>query len=175
MSRVADELHWFGVYVTEQARGNLSRAGRKDTSTLFNEMTFKVDETKRNTTLTFSFGNADDYWQFVDKGVKGKSKSAKAPNSPFKFGSGTGKSGGLTNAIDSWVKRKRFQFRNRDNGRFMSYSQTAFLITRSIYQTGLETTNFWTKPFEKAFRKLPQDIYEAYALEVEEQLKVRLE
>jgi hypothetical protein len=35
----------------------------------------------------------DDYGQFVDQGVKGKVHQ-QSPNSPFKFGSGTGKKGG---------------------------------------------------------------------------------
>ena len=103
---------------------------------------------------------------FQDKGVKGKTSSTKAPNSPFKFGSGTGKKGGLTNGIQKWVKQKRFQFRD-EQGRFMSYNSTAFLITRSIYNKGLKPSMFFTKPFEKAFDRLPDELVEAYGLDIE--------
>ena len=113
----------------------------------------------------------EDYGLFQDKGVKGKTSSNKAPNSPFKFGSGRGKKGGLTEGIDKWVRRKRFQFRDRKSGRFMSYESTAFLITRSIYNKGVKPSLFFTKPFQKAFKNLDKDIIEAYKLDVEELLK----
>ena len=113
----------------------------------------------------------EDYGVFQDKGVRGKSSSAKAPNSPFKFGSGTGKKGGLSEGINKWVKRKRFQFRDKKSGRFLSYDSTAFLISRSIYQKGIAPSLFFTKPFEKAFKGLNKDLVEAYKLDVEALMK----
>ena len=171
---VVNELEKFGKYLVQQSKSNLSKKKKKDTSNLYNGVKFEVTKEKDTTTLTFDFGTANDYWQFVDKGVKGVSSSAKAPNSPFKFGTGTGKSGGLTKGINGWVARKRIQFQDRKTKQFLSYKATAFLIIRSIWNKGLETTNFFTKPFEQAFKRVPDDIYAAYALEVEEQLKVRL-
>ena len=173
MSVVA-ELEKFGKYVVQQSKSNLSKKKHRDTSNLYNGIKYEVTKEKDSTTLSFDFGSANDYWQFVDKGVKGKTSSFKAPNSPFKFGTGTGKSGGLTKGINGWVARKRFQFQDKKTKQFLSYKATAFLIIRSIWNKGLETTNFFTKPFEQAFQRVPDAIYEAYALEVEEQLKVRL-
>lgn len=171
---VVDELNKFGKYVVQQSKSNLSKKKKKDTSALYSGIKFKIEKTNNTTTLSFDFGNANDYWEFVDKGVKGVSSSAKAPNSPFKFGTGTGKSGGLTKGINGWVARKRIQFKDRRSGKFLSYKSTAFLIMRSIWNKGLETTNFFTKPFEAAFQRVPDDIYAAYALDVEAQLKVKL-
>lgn len=171
---VSSELEKFGKYVVQQSKSNLSKKKHRDTSNLYNGIKFEVTKQKDSTTLSFDFGTANNYWQFVDKGVKGVSSSAKAPNSPFKFGTGTGKGGGLTKGINGWVARKRIQFQDRKTKQFLSYKATAFLIIRSIWHKGLETTNFFTKPFEQAFKRVPDDIYAAYALEVEEQLKVRL-
>lgn len=171
---VVDELNKFGKYVVQQSKSNLSKKKKKDTSKLYNGVKYEVEEGKRTTTLRFDFGSANDYWEFVDKGVKGISSSTKAPNSPFKFGTGTGKKGGLTNGINGWVSRKRIQFKDRRTGQFLSYKSTAFLIMRSIWHKGIETTNFFTKPFEAAFKRLPDDIYAAYGLEVEEQIKIAL-
>jgi hypothetical protein len=56
----------------------------------------------------------------------------------------------------------------------MSYESTSFLIIRSIYNKGLETTNFFTKPFEQAFQRLPDEIYAAFALELDKKLNVIL-
>lgn len=147
---------------------------KKDTSKLYNGINYKVTPTKDGAVLAFDFKDANDYWEFVDKGVKGVSSSSKAPNSPFKFGTGTGKKGGLTSGINGWVSRKRIQFKDRRSGQFLSYKSTAFLIMRSIWNKGLETTNFFTKPFEAAFQRLPDDIYAAYSLEVDEQIKIAL-
>lgn len=171
---VVEELDKFGKYVKQQAKSNLTKRRKRDTGGLYDGVNYHVQELRSGARLTFSFGSAEDYWQFVDKGVKGKTSSAKAPNSPFKFGSGTGRSGGLTSGIKAWVKRKRFQFSNKKTGRFMSYESTSFLIIRSIWNKGLATTNFFTKPFEQAFKRLPDDIYAAYSLKVDEQLKILL-
>lgn len=171
---VATELDKFGKYVKQQAKSNLSKRKKKDTSALYDGISYNVTSTDKETKITFSFGSAEDYWEFVDKGVKGVSSSLKAPTSPFKFGSGSGQSGGLTNGINGWVQRKRIQFKDRKTGKFLSYKSTAFLIVRSIWNKGLTTTNFFTKPFEDAFLRLPDEVYAAYALEVEQQIKVTL-
>ena len=115
-----------------------------------------------------------DYGQFQDLGVRGKSSSSRAPRSPFKFGTGSGVKGGLTNGIDNWVKRKRIQFKNRKLGKFMSYENTAFLIRNSIYNKGLKPTMFFSKPFEDGFLRLPDDVIQAYGLDVENFLKFTL-
>jgi hypothetical protein len=113
----------------------------------------------------------EDYGAYVDQGVQGKSSSSKAPNSPFKFGSGSGRKGGLTQGISKWVQQKQIQFRDRKSGKFLSYQSTAFLITRSVYNKGIKPSLFFTRPFEKAFERLPDELVEAYGLDVEQFLK----
>jgi hypothetical protein len=56
----------------------------------------------------------------------------------------------------------------------MTYKQTAFLIRNSIWNKGLKTTDFFSRPFELAFKKLPDELIEAYSLEVENLLKYTL-
>jgi hypothetical protein len=170
---VEDELNKFGKYVVQQAKSNLTKGKKKDKGDLYNGVTYNVQVNKKSTVLSFDFGKGNDYWEFVDKGVKGVSSSQKAPNSPFKFGTGTGKKGGLTSGIKGWVKRKRFQFQDKETKRFLSYESTAFLVMRSIWHKGIATTNFFTKPFEQAFNRVQEDVYAAYALQVEQDLKVR--
>jgi len=168
---VKNALDDFGKYIVQQSRTNLTKKGKKDTSSLYKSIDYDLKVSKNSFELTFLM---EDYGKFVDKGVKGVSSSAKAPTSPFKFGSGTGRSGGLTNGIKGWTKRKRIQFKDRNSGKFLSYESTAFLIIRSIYQKGLETTNFFERPFELAFKRLPDNVVEAYGLEVDSLLKTSL-
>ena len=171
MNQTNEYLDRFGKFIVQQSRTNLSKKKKKDTSALYNSISYELKVSKNSFQLSFKM---EDYGIFVDKGVKGVSSSSKAPNSPFKFGSGSGRAGGLTRGIDGWVKRKRIQFKERGTGRFMSYEQTSYLIRNSIWNKGLETTNFFERPFELAFQKLPDELIEQYGLEFEDLLNFTL-
>ena len=168
LSNVEKELKNFAKYVVTKSRMNLRSSDKNSSGDLSRSLDSDVKVSKNSFQLAFMM---EDYGVFQDKGVKGKSSSAKAPNSPFKFGTGTGRKGGLSEGINKWVKRKRFQFRDKKSGRFLSYDSTAFLISRSIYQKGIAPSLFFTKPFEKAFKNLNKDLVEAYKLDVEQLMK----
>jgi hypothetical protein len=158
----------FRDYVIQQSRSNLSKGRKNVSKELYNSL--KGEIVQENNYAIVGFRMAE-YGQYQDQGVKGKFKSAKAPNSPFKFGSGTGAKGGLTNGILKWVQQKGIQFKDKKSGRFLSYQNTSFLIARSIYHKGIKPSLFFTKPFEKAFERLPDELVIAYGLDVEEFLK----
>ena len=162
-----EELNKFAKYVIQQSRSNLSKSDKNVSKELYNSLGYNVEVTTKGAELGFSM---EQYGEFQDKGVRGKTSSAKAPNSPFRFGSGTGKKGGLTNSIDKWVRRKGIQFKDRKSGRFLSYKSTAFLISRSIYQKGIKPSLFFTKPFVAAFKRLPDELIEAYSIGLEKDL-----
>ena len=163
LEETREALNKFAKYVIQQSRSNLTKSDKNVSKELYNSLGYDLNVSKNSFSLSLLM---EDYGIFQDKGVKGKTSSAKAPNSPFRFGSGTGKKGGLTNGIDKWVRRRRFQFRDK-KGKFMSYQSTAFLITRSIYNKGIKPSMFFTKPFEKAFKGLNEELVKAYALDVE--------
>ena len=160
---VQEAIDKFRKYVVQQSRSNLTKQKKNASKSLYNSIKGISKVNPNSISLYFEM---EEHGIYQDKGVKGKTSSTKAPNSPFKFGSGTGKKGGLTNGIQKWVKQKRFQFRD-EQGRFMSYNSTAFLITRSIYNKGLKPSMFFTKPFEKAFDRLPDELVEAYGIDIE--------
>ena len=56
----------------------------------------------------------------------------------------------------------------------MSYKSMSFLIQRSIFEKGIKPSLFFTKPFEQGFKKLPDELIEAYGLDVEELLEYTL-
>lgn len=159
---VQETIDKFRKYVIQQSRSNLSKQGKNFSKSLYNSLNGVSKVNPNSISLYFEM---EEHGLYQDKGVKGKISSSKAPSSHYKFGSGTGKKGGLTQGIQKWVKGKRFQFRNKQ-GKFLSYESTAFLITRSIYNKGLKPSLFFTKPFEKAFKDLPQELVEAYGIDV---------
>jgi hypothetical protein len=162
-------LQKFGKYVIQQSRSILTRTDSNASKRLYNSLSFEAKALPNSFEFDFKM---EDYWKFQDQGVQGSESSAKAPNSPYRFGSGTGKPGGLREGIDSWLRNyRRFQFRDKVTGRFLSYEQTAFLISRSIYQKGIKPKRFFMTPFERAFERLPDEVVEAYGLDLEGFLK----
>ena len=165
MLNVQEELDKFKKYVIQQSKSNLTKGGKNVSKSLYNSIKGEAKAMPNSFYLNFEM---EPYGQFLDKGVKGKNSSSKAPNSPYKFGSGTGKKGGLTQGIDRWVRARRFQFRDKETGKFLSYESTAFMITRSIYSKGTKPTLFFTKPFNKYFEKLPEELITRYGLDASE-------
>lgn len=165
-----EELNKFAKYVIQQSRSNLTKGKKNTSKELYNSLGYDIESSKDSTSMAFKMA---DYGKFQDLGVKGKDSSAKAPNSPYKFGTGSGKKGGLTKGIDKWVRRRGIQFRDK-KGRFLSYEQTGYIITRSVYKTGMKASMFFTKPFERAFKRLPDDLVKAYSIGIEKQIQVNI-
>lgn len=166
-----DALDAFRRYVVQQSRANLTRQGKNVSKELWNSIGGDVSVHPNSFELSFRM---EKYGQFQDRGVKGAVSSRKAPNSPFKFGSGSGTKGGLSKGIRGWVRARAFQFRDRKSGKFMSYEQTSILIIRSIFRNGMKPSNFFSRPFDLAYEKLPDDVVEAYGLDIESFLKTAL-
>ena len=158
-------LEQYSKYVIQQAKANLTK-DKKGGGNLYNSLSYDILIENEDFLVDFLM---EDYGQFVDKGVKGKTSTypeTQAALSQFQYGSGTGPKGGLTKGIREWVNKKKFQFRDK-KGRFMSYETMTYLIARSIYNKGLKANLFFTKPFEKGLEKLPQNLYDAFVLDVD--------
>ena len=161
----------FGNYVIERAKANLKGDGKHASGKLINSLDYELKVNPNS--IEFDF-YAEDYWKFVDKGVKGKFSSAKAPDSPFQFGSGTGKKGGLRTAIDKWVIRKGLTNVRDKQGRFINRKQMVSMISRAIYNRGIKSTHFFSKPFEEGFKNLPDEILESYGIDFDKFLTKEL-
>ena len=162
-------LQKLGTNVVKEGRGILKRK-KKTTSpnTLFNEFDYLVTNTGETVTLEFVFGKAEDYWQFVDEGVKGVggfkgSGRARGQGSPFKFSNKMPP----RRAIDKWIVTKPLKAGRDERGRFVSRKSLAFLIQRSIFQRGLERTQFFSRPFTEQLDKQTDNITKAFADDIE--------
>ncbi len=169
-------LEQFGKYVVKQARTNLSKQGKNTSKNLYNSI--KYTPKKTNTGGIKIIFEMLDYGEFQDKGVRG-AKSYYADQataeSPYKFGSGSfaGQGDKFRKSIDKWVVKKNvFNKSIRDKkGRFVSRQSLVHLITRSIYNKGIRASMFFTKPFEKAFKNLPPELTEAFAIDIENSIE----
>ena len=87
-------LQKFGKSVVDKGKSILKQK-KKTTrkNTLYKDFDYIVKKSKDKIQLEWEFGGAEDYWNFVDQGVKGAggfkgSGRARGQGSPFRFGSG---------------------------------------------------------------------------------------
>ena len=165
-------LQKLGGSVVKEGRGVLKKK-KKTTrqNTLYNDFDYLVTSSKDSVTLEFEFGRAEDYWQFVDEGVRGAggykgSGKMRGQGSPFKFGSKMPP----RQPLIQWIKNKPLKGRNK-KGRFITNESFGFLIQRAIYQRGLERTQFFTRPFTQQLKKQENKILEAFADDLDMELK----
>ena len=159
----------FGGNVVKEGRSILKKK-KKTTSrnTLYNDFDYLVTATKDEVTLEFEFGGAEDYWAFVDEGVKGAggfkgSGKMRGQGSPFKFSTKMPP----RSVIDRWIVRKPLKAARDKSGKFIPRKSLAFLIQRAIYQRGLERTQFFSKPFTEQLKKESDEIVKAFADDLE--------
>ena len=155
----------YAKYVIQQSRSNLTKDD-KGSGNLYNSLSYGLVEDDEAMLVEFMM---EDYGAFVDRGVKGKTSTypeTSAALSQFQYGSGNFPKGGLTEGINEWMKKKRFQWRD-ERGRFMSYESMSYIIARSIYNKGLKANLFFTTPFEFGLRNLPINLKDAFKLDIE--------
>ena len=155
-------LDAFRKQVVKQARRNAQRFSAS--GDLAKSLTSRLNVSKNSFSLEFLM---EEYGNYQDKGVSGKNKKY---NTPYKYTNKMppGK------ALDKWTIRRGIAPRDKE-GKFLSRKSLTFLIARSIFKNGIKPTLFFTKPFEKEFKKLPDTVLTAYGLDVEEFLEYTLE
>ncbi len=149
--------------VSRAARTNLTQKDRNVTKSLYNSFEGKWNITPQSQSIDFYYNKYGDY---QNEGIRGWKSSAKAPKSPFKYEEKMANYG----AIRGWVGARKFQFRNRKSGKFMSYDSTAFFIAKSIAAKGIEPTRWFDDAFDKYFEKFVINFEEALAKDTAEYL-----
>ena len=131
----------------------------------------------------------EDYGKFQDQGVKGKDPSKvkggdkairgqQAPNSPYKFGSGTmrGTFNDFAKNVGDWAKARNFRLRD-EKGRFVrgTYETIGKIIAGNIYNRGLKPSLFFTNAFEKAQIDVTNKLEVALKLDTEKMIEISTE
>lgn len=160
-TEVQKELERFRDYVVSQSRRNLTRLKKNSSKSLYNSIKGNVKAMPNSISVEFTM---EDYGIFQDAGVSGTKKKY---NTPYSYKSKGGKNGlkGMPppKAFDKWLVRKGIA--PRKNGKFASRKSLAFLIARSVFRNGIKPSLFFTRPFEMAYKRLPQDLVEKYGLD----------
>ena len=165
LKETRDALNAFGKYVVQQSRSNLTKGGKNSTNELYQSLDYTFDIERDAFVISILM---EDYGKFQDQGVrgvggvrkttskynsrnnKGKMWKQKGGNSPFSFKEGRKPS---VKHFEDWSKRKGL---------------SAFAVRDAVYKQGIKPSMFFTKPFEAAFKRLPEDIIEKFALDIEQ-------
>lgn len=150
-------LDRFRLHVVKEARKNLTNKQKNASKGLYNSIAGNVKAMPNSISIEFVM---QQYGAFQDKGVSGTQKKY---DTPFSYKSKMPPS----KPFEKWAKQKGIKPRGKD-GRFISYKSLGFLISRSIFRKGIKPSLFFTKPFEAAFKNLPDETIQAFALDVEE-------
>ena len=153
-------LEAFLKYTISQAKANLTRRKKNSTRALYDSLDYEYNVSKNSFSASIT---ALDYGEFQDKGVSGKKKKY---NTPYSYKDKMPPA----SAFDKWIVRKGIAPRN-EQGQFQTRKGIAFAIARSVFINGIKPSRFLSDPFEKGFKRLPDEIIEAFGLDVETFLK----
>jgi hypothetical protein len=161
LKETQNALNTFAKYVIQQSRTNLTKGKKNASKELYNSLGSDIKVSKNSFQLSFLM---EQYGIFQDKGVSGTEKKY---NTDFKY---TNKKPPAS-AFSQWVIRKGLKGTRDKKGRFVGRKGLQFAIANSIYKKGIKPILFFTKPFEKAFKNLPKELVESFALDVEQLIK----
>lgn len=138
----------YGDKIADKIKERLRKLDKKATGETIESVKAIVEEVGEEFKIKIE---ADKALQYIDAGRR---KGAKPP--PFK-------------PIYQWVKVKRFQFRNRETGQWMTYRQTAWATVHGIAKNGIKPTYVVSKAMREVDGEL-DPIEEAYLDYVERKI-----
>ena len=158
LQSVNEALNKFAKTVISQSRANLTRGDKNVKRTLWDSLSYDLRVSKNSFSLRLKM---EKYGDFQDKGVNG---TEVKHGSPYSFRDKQPP----TKPLADWAKARGIRLRD-EKGRFKKgdYNTIGFLIARSIKKKGIKPSLFFTKPFEKHFQNLPDELVQSFGLEVD--------
>jgi hypothetical protein len=159
MSERLKALEKFRDLVVAEAKANLQRLGKNSSGKLSNSIKGEVKEMPNSIGIYFEM---EPYGNFQDKGVSGTERKFDTPYSYTTKMPPPSK-------LDKWIVKRGIAPRNV-TGQFQSRKGIQFAIARSIFKYGIRPSLFFTKPFEAAYKTLPDTLIDKYGLDAEKLL-----
>ena len=150
-------LNAFGKYVVQQSRSNLTKGKKNASKRLYDSIDYEVLDGAKAVSVVFRM---EDYGKYQDLGVSGVKKKY---NTPYSYTSKMPPA----RVFSDWVVRKGLEGIRDDKGRFIKRKSLQYIIARSVYMKGIKPSLFFTKPFEKAFERLPQELQEKFGIDLQ--------
>jgi hypothetical protein len=159
MSERLKALEKFRDLVVAEAKNELQRLGKDSSGKLKNSIKGEVKEMPNSIGVYFEM---EPYGNFQDKGVSGVKQKF---DTPYLYKSKMPP----PSAFDKWIVRKGIAPRSA-TGKFQSRKGLQFAIAKSVFKYGIKPSLFFTRPFEAAYKTLPDTLIDKYGLDVEQLL-----
>lgn len=190
-NKVAELTKEFASNILKDLQDNLVKSNAMATGNLYQSITWEPLQILK-TGIVFEL-MLDSYYKYVDKGVKGKDSSAKAPNSPYQYNDKIPP----VSKLQQWIKDKPLMIKtsvdlikrdskgnpliNKKTGKIMKkrpstveketieseIEKVAFLMAEGIRRKGLKATNFYSDVVnEERFNKFAKDLSEAFKQDI---------
>lgn len=149
-----------GAYRTEDGK----RKRIDSTGTLRNSLPGSYSIKVMPNSMSLKFFEENDAWQTYGYVVdKGRNPGKMPP----------------VDAIKKWIRQKPLRLRDLKTGSFVKMTDkkvdsVAFAIATKMKKEGTKPTYFFTTPFRLAFETLPEELGQAYALDVADFLRFTL-
>ena len=149
----------------------LNRLDKVDTGALASSIKFETTETANGLIINVF---VNDYYKFIDKGVRGKGQNNINTTSPYKFRT-INPSQSHQNAIRKWILRNGIKARATDVKKYGAVGREnrqpkdkslAYIIARSIKSKGLPYTGFWEKSIDDVFKDFDVKMSQAFGIDV---------
>lgn len=170
--RFRDVIENFLANVTQEAANNLAMRGKGGGNleeAVLNSGRYKINP--NSVEIAFDFGD-NDYAMFVDQGVEAAGEGVSgdinnidplSDSKPFGFADYINPGPRMRTNLRNWLSVKgMYGFDD------VKTNTAVFLIGRAVRREGIERTLFFTKPYRKYFKQLPDEFIEAFGFEIED-------
>lgn len=164
---VADYVEAFEKMTADK----LNALDRVDTGNLASTIKFETTETKDGLIIEVF---VNDYYKFVDRGVRGIGRNNINTTSPYRFRYAN-PSKSHVQAIRGWISRNRDKVKARDVQKYGAIGRekrqpqditVAWLVARNIKRRGLRQTGFWTDSINEVFKDFDVKMSQALGIDI---------
>lgn len=164
---VADYVEAF----EKMAADKLNALDRVDTGSLASSIKFETTETKDGLIIQVF---VNDYYKFVDRGVRGVGPGNINNTSPYRFRYANPSKSHI-NAMRGWIRRNGLKSRAKDVQKYGRIGREnrqpedlrlAKIIARSIKLKGLRQTGFWTDSINEVFKDFDVKMSQALGIDI---------
>ena len=190
-NKVAELTKEFASNILKDLQDNLVKSNAMATGNLYQSITWEPLQILK-TGIVFEL-MLDSYYKYVDKGVKGKDSSSKAPGSPYQYNDKIPP----VSKLRQWIRDKPLMIKtsvdlikrdskgnpliNKKTGKIMKkrpstveketieseIEKVAFLMAEGIRRKGLKATNFYSDVVnEERFNKFAKELSEAFKQDI---------
>lgn len=152
-------LDTFGKQFVEAYRAGLNEKDANASRELYNSLNFEIKLGEQSISLDILL---NDYWKYLEYGCKGTETSYPEAYYPAHFPP--------TDKIEEWIRIKPVIPEQR-NGKLPTQKQLAYLISRSIYQKGIEPRFIFRDAGESVWEQLKDALDEAIEKDVKYNIK----